>query len=115
MRRGDIRWVNLDPVVGSEASKRRPAIIVSNDATNAVTRAMNAGLITIVPLTSSVSSVYPFEVFVDASDSGLARNSKAQAQQVRSISVQRIGEVIGHLTPALMNQVDEALRIHLGL
>jgi mRNA interferase MazF len=115
MRRGAIHWVNLDPVVGSEASKRRPAIIVSNDAANAVAERLNAGVITVVPLTSSVSSVYPFEVFVPASNSGLGRDSKAQAQQVRAISFQRVSVEIGYLTPELLNQVDEALRIHLGL
>jgi len=64
--------------------------------------------------TSSIN-VYPFQVLVTSIESGLDRDSKAQAEQVRSISVERIGAVIGHRTPDLMDPVDEALRLHLAL
>jgi len=59
--------------------------------------------------------VYPFHVFLDAEATGLRVDSKAQAEQVRSIAVERLGPVMGRLTTPLMNDVDEALRLHLGL
>jgi len=85
MRRGEIYYANLSPVVGSETNKRRPVLIVSNDANN-----RNAGTITILPITSNVSRVYPFEVLLAPEDSGLPKPSKVQAQQIRTISKQRI-------------------------
>lgn len=68
-----------------------------------------------VPVTSNVDLVYPFQVLLPAVATGLPRDSKAQAEQIRSISVERVGDRIGVLTPALMEQVDEALRVHLSL
>jgi mRNA interferase MazF len=92
MRRGDICTANLEPVRGSEADKQRPAVIVSN-----------------------VTRVYPFQVLLPAQDSGLQRDSKAQAEQVRSIAVERIGATIGRVPPPLMDSLDDALRLHLAL
>jgi mRNA interferase MazF len=82
MRRGDIVIVSLDPVLGSEASKTRPAVVVSNDAANATAARLGRG---------------------------------AQAEQIRSVAVQRIGERVGRLPAALMSELDQALRVHLGL
>jgi mRNA interferase MazF len=115
VRRGEIYLVNLEPVRGSEADKRRPAVIVTNDGANISAERTERGAVTVVPLTSNASRVYPFQVFLAASDSGLDRDSKAQAEQVRSISVERIGERIGVVPPALLTALDEALRLHLAL
>jgi mRNA interferase MazF len=115
MRRGDIVSVDLEPVLGSEASKRRPAIIVSNDGANQSASRLGRGVVTVVPLTSSISRVFPFQVLLPASATGLQRDSKAQAEQVRSIAVERIGAELGAVPPRLMSQVDEALRLHLAL
>ena len=115
MRRGDIHAVDLDPARGAEANKRRPAIIVSIDAANATARRLGRGVITVVPVTSNIERVYPFQVLLPAAVTGLERDSKAQAEQVRSIAVQRVGERLGVVPNALMLQVDEALRLHLGL
>ena len=60
MLRGEIRVVNLEPVVGSEADKRRPAVIVSNDDANATAAMLGRGVVTIVPITSSTERVLPF-------------------------------------------------------
>ncbi len=68
-----------------------------------------------VPITSNVSRVYPFQVPVTAEESGLDRDSKAQAEQVRSVSTERVGSNLGSLPASLMLQVDEALRLHLSL
>ncbi len=115
MRRGDIHVIDLDPGRGSEASKRRPAVIVSNDAANATAARLGRGVITVVPVTSNVARVYPFQVLLPARHTGLDRDSKAQAEQVRSIAVERVGDRLGVVPNSIMLDIDEALRLHLGL
>ncbi|MBD2452060.1 type II toxin-antitoxin system PemK/MazF family toxin [Nostoc sp. FACHB-152] len=111
MKRGDIYYANLSPTVGSEMNKRRPVLIVSNDANNHA-----ADMVTILPITSNVRRVYPFEVLLNPEDSSLPKTSKIQAQQVRTISKQRIvGEMVNSLNEELMQLVDAALKLHLGL
>ena len=114
MRRGEIRTVDLDPARGNEANKRRPAIIVSNDAANLTATRLGRGVITVVPVTSNVERVYPFQVLLRAAVTGLDRDSKAQAEQVRSVAVERVGDRVGLVSAALMVQIDEALRLHLA-
>lgn len=115
MRRGEIRLVDLDPVRGAEANKRRPAVIVSNDGANTTAERLGRGVITVVPVTSNTARVYPFQVLLEAATTGLEHDSKAQAEQVRSITVQRVGTRLGVLGQALMTDLDEALRLHLAL
>ncbi len=115
MRRGEIRLVDLEPVQGAEANKRRPAVIVSNDGANSTAQRLGRGVITVVPVTSSTGRVYPFQVLLRAADTGLARDSKAQAEQVRSVAVERIGARVGVVPPELLLALDEALRLHLAL
>jgi mRNA interferase MazF len=115
MRRGDIHAVDLDPARGSEANKRRPAVIVSNDAANATAGRLGRGIITVVPVTSNIERVYPFQVLLPASATGLGRDAKAQAEQIRSISVERLDVRLGVVPNAIMLDIDEALRLHLGL
>ncbi len=115
MRRGEIRLVDLDPVRGAEASKRRPAVIVSNDGANLTAQRLGRGVVTVVPVTSNTANVYPFQVFLDASDTGLDHDSKAQAEQVRSVDVERVGARIGALAHDQLVALDEALRLHLAL
>jgi mRNA interferase MazF len=115
MRRGDIVTVSLEPALGSETGKIRPAVVVSNDAANATAARLGRGVITVVPVTSNVSRVYPFQVLLPAGQTGLARDSKAQAEQVRSIAIQRVGRRMGRLPLAVMSELDQALRLHLGL
>jgi mRNA interferase MazF len=115
MRRGEIVTVSLDPALGLEASKTRPAVVVSNDAANATATRLGRGVITVVPVTSNVARIYPFQVLLPARQTGLKHDSKAQAEQIRSVSVQRVGERVGMLPAALMNALDQALRVHLGL
>ena len=115
MLRGEIRLVDLEPVRGSEADKRRPAVIVSNDGANATAARLNRGVITIVPVTSNVTRVFPFQVMLPGRDCGLPRDSKAQAEQVRSVATERVGAMLGQLPTSLMSALDDALRLHLGL
>ncbi len=115
MQRGEIRWVDLDPARGNEADKRRPGVIVSNDGANSMANRLGRGVITVVPVTTNTGRVYPFQVLLPASSTGLRHDSKAQAEQVRSVSVERIGSRLGGLTPTQLVELDDALRLHLAL
>ncbi len=110
MKRGEIYYANLDPAIGSETKKRRPVLIVSNNANNKV-----ASTITIVPITSNTKKVYPFEVLLQAKDSGLPKSSKAQCHQIRTISKNRIRKTVsvGQVNNKLMLHINSALKIHL--
>ena len=115
MRRGEIRVVNLSPATGAEAARTRPAVIVSNDGANTTAARLEHGVVTVVPITSNTERIYPFQVLLTADHTGLQHDSKAQAEQVRSISVERIGRPIGLVPFDLMAQLDNALRLHLAL
>jgi mRNA interferase MazF len=115
MRRGEICWVDLDPVRGSDSSRRRPAVIVSNDGANATASRVGRGVITVVPVTSNTERIHPFQVLLTAKATGLPRDSTAQAEQVRSVAVERIGERVGLLSRVDLHALDDALRLHLAL
>jgi mRNA interferase MazF len=115
MRRGEIRLIDLEPTRGSEANKRRPAVIVSNDRANATADRLSRGVITVVPVTSSIARVFPFQTLLPADATGLRVTSKAQAEQVRSVSIERAGAVLGQVPADLMAKLDDALRLHLQL
>lgn len=115
MLRGEVRLADLDPVRGSEANKRRPAVIVSNDRANSVAARLGRGVVTVVPVTSNTAQIFPFQALLPAAGTGLRRDSKAQAEQVRSIAVERLGAVLGQVPAEVMTQLDDALRLHLQL
>jgi mRNA interferase MazF len=115
MRRGDVVWVDLDPVRGAESNKRRPAVVVSNDGANRTAEQLGRGVVTVVPVTTNTARVYTFQVLLPAARVGLERDSKAQAEQVRFIAVERIAAVAGRLPADLVDELDAALRLHLGL
>ena len=112
IRRGAIYRVQLDPAIGSEIKKTRPALIVSNDQNNQV-----SPLVTVVPITSNAKLFGPFEVGLESGDGGLKKPGKLKANQVRTIDKQRL--VDGPLGPTLsdtrMGQVNQALKIHLEI
>lgn len=115
MRRGDIHIVDFEPALGSEANDRRPAVIVSNDASNAAVVRFKRGVVTVIPLTSNIERVFPFHVVLAASRTGLRRDSKAQAEQIRAVSIERVGDRIGLVPYSLLAKLEEAIRIHLEL
>ena len=115
MRRGDIWLFDLDPVRGAEDNKVRPAIIMSNDGANQAAARRGSGVVTIVPLTTNTSTVYSFQVLLAPQATGLTRESKAQAEQVRSVAVTRATRHVGVVRASDMAHVDRALRLHLGL
>jgi mRNA interferase MazF len=101
-----VYWVNLDPVVGSEIRKTRPAVIVSNDSCNRYgTR------VVVLPITSNVDSLYAGEAMVEVK----GKAGRALGDQIRSLDKSRLKARAGRLTVDEMSRVDEALAITLDL
>ncbi|MFD2026752.1 type II toxin-antitoxin system PemK/MazF family toxin [Promicromonospora aerolata] len=115
MYRGEIWYADLDPVRGSEANKVRPVVIVSNDAYNAAARRLGRGVLTVVPLTSNVKRIHSFQTLVSKPGSGLPVDSKAQAEQVRGVDMDRLVNRVGKLSAEEVADLDDALLVHLGI
>ncbi|MFD4029336.1 type II toxin-antitoxin system PemK/MazF family toxin [Streptomyces sp. NPDC058637] len=115
MRRGDIYLVDYEPVRGSEAGKARPSVIISNDGANAVVGRTGRGVVTVVPLTSNVARIYPFQVLLQACETGLTKDSKVQCEQVRAMAEERFVRQVGTVPRQRMTDIDAALRRHLAL
>lgn len=115
MWRGDIVWADLDPVREYEAAKRRPAVVVSGDESNSTVERLGRGLVTVVPLTSRVDRGVDVHVLLPMQSTGLRVPSAAQVEQIRAISINRLGATIGQVPPDLMADIDEAIRLHLDL
>lgn len=105
-RRGEIYWVALDPVVGTEIRKTRPAVIVSNDSCNA-----HGARVVVLPITSNVDSLFPGEARILSK----GKPARALGDQIRSVDKVRLGRRLGRLSPAEIRAVDDALRITLAL
>jgi mRNA interferase MazF len=105
-RRGDVYRVNLDPVVGTEIRKTRPAVVVSNDSCNRY-----GARVVVLPVTSNVDSLYPGEAMVEVK----GKRGRALGDQIRSIDKSRLKTRVARLTADEMSRVDEALAITLGL
>jgi mRNA interferase MazF len=111
IERKGIYLANLDPVIGHEIAKTRPVVIVSNNTNNRY-----SGTVSVLPLTSTnLQKIYPFEVMLTKGTGNLPKNSKVKADQIRTLDKQRIVKQIGSLTDKEMNQIDEAIIIHLSL
>jgi len=110
MKRGEIYWANLDPTIGSEISKTRPVLLVSNDINNEVSET-----VTVLPITSQTGKVYPYEVILSSKEINLPTDSKVKANQIRTISKRRIGNNIGAISSITMSAVEKAIAIHLDL
>ncbi len=110
-RYGDVYDVNLDPVIGSETGKRRPALIVSNDTNNEFSET-----VTILPITGQPGSKqYPFEVLVSGSIAGLTLNSRIKANQICTVDKRRLVNFRGSLPLPYIKQAEKAIKIHLNM
>ena len=111
VKRGDIWLVNLDPTIGHEIRKSRPAVIIQNDLGNKYSP------ITIVaPITSqNIERTYPIEVVLDKKSSGLEKISKVLLNQIRAIDKRRLIKKLGKIDYETMMNVDYSIKISLGL
>jgi mRNA interferase MazF len=110
-RYGDIYEVNLDPVVGAETGKRRPALVVSNDVNN-----QYSDTVTVLPITGQpAKKQYPFEVLLPSGVGGLSLDSRIKANQIRTVDKGRLVGFRGTLPSQYLPQVEKALKIHLNL
>lgn len=108
--RGDVWWVDLDPVVGHEQGRRRPAIVVSADAFNAT----GGGLVMIVPLTRTDRRM-AVHVRIDPPEGNLSAPSFAMTEQVRTVSMLRLGGRLGAVAPPTLRRIARRLRWLLDL
>jgi len=106
IRRGDTYWVDFDPARGGEIQKRRPAIVVSNDAANRVQNRVQ-----VVPLSANVTRVHSWEARVNVG----GKPAKAMADQIRTVAKERLGDRIGALTRLELLAVEQVIRVQLGL
>lgn len=110
IERGDVFLVNFDPTVGAEARKTRPAVVVSNNINNA-----HSPIVSIAPISSTITRVYSFEVEVPAGKGGLKTRSKIMVNQTRAVDKLRLLKKLGHLPEQIMAEVDSSLKLHYDL
>src|SRR6185369_7233701 len=106
--KGEVCLAELSPTVGSEISRKRPVLIVSNDINNQF-----ADTVSIVPITSTTSKIYLFEVFLPKEEGGLINDSKAKYNQIRTIDKQRIERKFGKISLEKLKEIEKAILIHL--
>ncbi len=107
IKRGEIYFVDLNPTLGSEIDKTRPCLIISNDLNNEF-----SSTVSVIPITSKVNKVYPFEVLIK---NALKKESKLKADQIRTIDKRRLKNKIAELSQKEIKEVEKALLIHLGI
>lgn len=106
MKRGEVWWVNFEPSIGGEIQKQRPAVIISNDVSN---KYLNR--VQVVPLTSKVDRLYPSEAYVTLK----GKQSKAMADQLTTVSKSRLVSLVGRLSKADIQEVEQTIKVQLEL
>jgi len=109
-KRGQIWFVLLDPVVGHEIGKTRPALVISNDRNNQF-----ADTVTVLPITSKTEKIYPFELLLSKEETHLPKDSKVKCNQIRTVDKKRLVNLVGALSAERLKEIKQALLIHLGI
>ncbi len=111
MGRGAVVRVRFDPAEGSEIQKTRPAVVVSNDAA-----CRFDAVVQVVPVTRLPErALRPYESLVESTGSGLSKPSRLVANQIRTVSRARVGEVLGRLSVEEVRELNRALKVQLSL
>ncbi len=111
IKRGDIYYADLSPVVGSEQGGVRPVLIVQNNMGNRYSPTVIASAIT----SQQTKANIPTHILIESELSGLSKNSVVLLEQVRTIDKKRLREKMGSINPGTMSKIDEAISISMGL
>ena len=112
INRGELWMINLDPTIGHEINKRRPGLVIQNDLGNKF-----SPMTIVLPISSQkIEKIYPFEVYLKQEQKiGLEKDSKVLCNQIRAIDKKRLSKKIGKLSEELMEEINNAVKISLGL
>jgi len=110
IQRGDVWLVNLDPTVGAEIRKTRPAVIISNDIAN-----QSSSTVTVLPVTDRGEKTHPFETDIPIKTGGLSKPSKIKCQQIRTVDKARLVHFLGVLPGRIIESAERSLCLHLDL
>lgn len=110
IKRGSVWLVSLEPIIGREIGKTRPAVVISNEINNEY-----AETVTVIPITSSVFKVYPFEVLLSKGTANLPKDSKVKCNQIRTVDKKRLIKQMGNLTLETIKEIEKALLVHLDI
>jgi mRNA interferase MazF len=109
-KKGEIWLISLEPVLGHEIGKTRPALVISNDINNQFANTVN-----ILPITSKTEKIYPFEVFLLKEETNLPKDSKVKSNQIRTVDRKRLVKLLGKVTNEKLIEIEQALLIHLDI